>query len=47
MYDAAVKDIPISAAGLGFDSRPGQTGHSVAKGLAPLRHFFVVALYMR
>ena len=35
-----VKDIAIDAEGFGFDSRAGQVGHSVAKGLTPLRRFF-------
>ena len=35
-----VKDIANGAEGLGFDSRAGQIGHSVAYGSPSLRRFF-------
>ena len=37
-------DIAIGAGGLGFDSRVGLIGHSVASGLPPLRRFFGAVL---
>ena len=37
----------ICAGGLGFDSRAGQIGHSVANGSPPLRRFFGAVLPRR
>ena len=37
-------DIAIGSGGLGFYSRAGQIGHSVANGSPPLRRFFGAAL---
>ena len=34
----------MRARGLGFDTRAGQIGHSVANGLPPLRRFFGAVL---
>ena len=42
-----VEQITVSAGGLGFDSRAGQFGHSVANGLLPLRRFFETVLPRR
>ena len=37
---AQLKILQIGAEGLGFDSRAGHVGHSVANGLQPLRYLF-------
>ena len=42
-----VKDIGIDVAGLGFDSRAGQIGRSVANGLPLPRRFFEAVLPRR
>ena len=44
---AVVKDIAIGAGGLGFDSRAGQIGHSVANILPSLLRFFGAVLSRR
>ena len=44
---SVVKHIDIGAVGLGFDSRAGQIGHSVASGSPLLRHFLGVVLPRR
>ena len=42
-----LKLIVIGAGGMGFDSRAGQIGHSVAYGSPPLRRFFRAVLSRR
>ena len=41
------KDIAICAGGLWFDSRAGQTGHSVAISSSPLQRIFGAGLFRR
>ena len=41
---AAVNDIVIGAGAMGFDSRAGQIGRTVAIGSSAMRSFFVTVL---